>query len=207
MTATGYKKIEDISIGDYVLTHNNKFEKVLHTMKKFSDNINELEIMGSSKFKATDEHPFYVKKTRRKYVDGSRSKTRVFGDPEWVDVKDLEKGHYVGIAINQMSEIPLWKGIESNVNQSTKKEVNNLDLNDRNFWWVIGRYMGDGWTSLHKRKERDNSFIYKTVICCSLDEGDELECALKKVFNYCKVKENNIYKFQITNEELYFYLQ
>ena len=51
----------------------------------------------------------------------------------------------MGSAINQNNIIPEWKGIILNVNQSTTTVKCNLDLTDVNFWYIIGRFLGDGW--------------------------------------------------------------
>ena len=39
MTYEGYKKIKDIKLNDYVLTHKNKFNKVTNIMKNYSNDL------------------------------------------------------------------------------------------------------------------------------------------------------------------------
>lgn len=205
MTTKGYKNIEDIVEGDEVLTHTNNFKKVKLTMKKYTNILNKVKTMACKETFVTPEHPFYV---RKKYF---KNKKRCFGDPEWVRAVDLTKDYYVSIAINNNSNIPQWNGIETRVNNSSvivKNELNKY-MSVKNFWWIVGRYIGDGWTVIHKRKNRNNSYIYKTIICCSKN-GNELNDILEKlegIFNYTVVEDRTAYKVQISNQELYCYLQ
>lgn len=102
--------------------------------------------MGSHEIITTPEHPFYVRNKTRKYINGKS--VRVFGDPEWKDAKDLNKDYYVGIAINTHSIIPKWDGITFKWKDGRKPRITNdisslIDTKD--FWYIIGRYIGDGW--------------------------------------------------------------
>lgn len=149
-TSTGYKFIKDVKIGDYVLTHKNTFQKVLNTMKRKSDNIYNIKIYGIDEIKATSEHPFYIRtKNKLKY-----------SEPQWKDVKDLEKQDFIGIAINNKNELPVWNGIEHTKGQK-KYNVNTLteNFNKENFWWIVGRYLGDGWTRLYTDKKILNIIV------------------------------------------------
>ena len=152
LTKNGYKKIEDIKIGDYVLTHNNKYQQVAKTFCLQTDELIELKITGET-IKVTPNHPFYVR-TRI----GSYPKT--YSQPYWKKAKDLSKEDWIASPVNQESEIPVMV----DVNKTHKGKV--LDLSDKDSWWLIGRYMGDGWTE-SPRKE-----IHKIVICCSKNNNE-----------------------------------
>jgi len=56
MTINGLKEIKDINDGDYVLTHKNKYKRVLqkHEFKNYS------KILNVNNIKVTDNHEFYV---------------------------------------------------------------------------------------------------------------------------------------------------
>ena len=64
MTDKGYKNIEDIKIGDKVLTHKNKFEEVKNTFVKIANELYNIKIMGSENIECTENHPFYVRKRK-----------------------------------------------------------------------------------------------------------------------------------------------
>lgn len=86
-TDKGYKDIKDIVKGDMVLTHKNRFRKVVLPMVTKSDKIYEVNIQGNIKTHVTEEHPYYV----RKMFNNQLSK------PDWVKVKDLSDGDFVGM--------------------------------------------------------------------------------------------------------------
>lgn len=73
-TIDGYKPIEDIEVGDLVLTHNNQYKKVLKTMSRVSDHINHIRANGIADLQITDEHPLYVLRNNNQ---------------QWVKAKDL----------------------------------------------------------------------------------------------------------------------
>lgn len=57
-TKEGFKKIEDIKINDYVLTHKNKFQKVYDVMSKFEDKeFYEIILDNGLVLNITGEHP------------------------------------------------------------------------------------------------------------------------------------------------------
>jgi site-specific DNA-cytosine methylase len=207
MTSKGYVPIEQIRADDSVLTHTNQFKRVVGLMVRTCSNLLELKIMGAESFRVTEEHPFYVREMKRVYSYKKKNRERRWLDPEWIEAKNLTKNHFIGIAINQESKLPDWNGVESLINQSTYSRKCNLDFSNPDLWWIIGRYIGDGWTTLHKRKDRKNSYIYRTVICCAKKEADYLKQQVGKYFNYTFVDERTAVKLQISHEELFSYLQ
>jgi DNA-cytosine methyltransferase len=85
-TNKGYKKIVDITTEDFVLTHKNRYNKVVRTMKRISKKIFEMNFIGSDKQLLTENHPLFIK------------------DKGWVKVKDVQIGDYIGMNINKKSE-------------------------------------------------------------------------------------------------------
>jgi DNA polymerase III alpha subunit/intein/homing endonuclease len=189
LTKNGYKKIEDIKIGDYVLTHNNKYQQVAKTFCLQTDELIELKITGET-IKVTPNHPFYVR-TRI----GSYPKT--YSQPYWKRAKDLNKEDWIASPINQESEIPVMV----DVNKTHKGKV--LDLSDKDSWWLIGRYMGDGWTE-SPRKE-----IHKIVICCSKNNNEyqEIISRIPNHIHYYIEEAETVYKIVIHNKSFFEYLQ
>lgn len=85
-TINGYVAIENIAVGDMVLTHNNRYKKVLRTMNRVSDHIYHIKGAGVSDLRITDEHPLYVLRN---------------GKFEWVKVKDLKTTDMLTYNIHQ----------------------------------------------------------------------------------------------------------
>ena len=182
-TSNGYKRIEDINVGDFVLTHNNNFSQVIKKMKTKTEKIVELKITGE-KIKCTPNHPFYARKKD--------------GDPEWVEAENLTNEYYVGYPIDNNSIIPTF------YQESKTYKDRYIDLNDENLWWIIGRYLGDGWC------ENPRKNYHKVVICCSKKSNQELDEIIKHIPSYLKYKvetARTTYKINFYHKPLFEYLQ
>lgn len=207
MTSEGYKEIQDITTKDYVLTHKNRFQKVVTLMNKYCNSLYNVKVFGAEPFKVTAEHPFYVRRFKRVWDGENKTNKRLFSEPEWVETKDLDKNCYIGIAINQKSELPSWEGYEYKHQNKITKNKNELDFTNENLWWLIGRYLGDGWTRITDRKTKPNSPNYRTMICCAKSELTDITSKLDGLFNYSVAEERTVYKVHIVNKELTLYLQ
>lgn len=203
-TSKGLKKIADIQLGDEVLTHNKRYKPVVDLMTTHTETVYTLKTNASLPVKVTGNHPFYVREMNRrrlrKYKDGIESSVKEFGSPIWKDVSELTVGKdYIGIPINQESVIP-------------NKTHLSLPFDNESFWWVIGRYIGDGWTETYKRSQRNAHWDEdRVIICCSNKTESEKEeiitylSALNFKFRVEKVR--TTYKIHIYKDDLYEYLQ
>ena len=153
LTKDGYKEIQDIQVGEYVLTHTNSWQKVIKTMTNKSNDLVCINCMPSEKIYCTPNHPFYVRKMHRVHNPKTGWSERQFDNPEWVEAKDLSNEYYVGTAINQIEEIPIWNGVNQKKEWEHNTHVNRLQskFESEDFWYVIGRYIGDGWISSNGR--------------------------------------------------------
>ena len=198
LTENGYKKIEDITSEDRVITHTNTFQKVVKPMaKQYIGWMNRIKAMSMDSIECTPEHPFYVRKMERVWDNSIRQYRRQFTSPTWEEAQYLGKRHYVGIAINTKEELPKWKGVRDgrwghdNVsNKLTEQFINN------SFWYLMGRYVGDGW----KKNSHTGNGI---VICCGGRNEQKLIDAITQCdYTYCKVTERTVSKYMISSNEL-----
>ena len=160
MTEKGLKNINEIKEGEKVLTIDNTFHKVIKTMKRTSDDIYNLKVYGSPIIEVTGNHPFYVAKRkaeRNKYYSGNDR--RELTTPTWKDVSDLENGDMIAFAINQNSILP---------------NLSFVDSKNNDFWWCIGRYLGDGWRShtIRKSGKEVGKKIKDIIICCNKNNNE-----------------------------------
>lgn len=200
LTIDGYKNIEDITKEDYVMTHKNRYQKVVSPMINKADHIYEVKTYASEPLLATEEHPFYVRKRGKVWNNERRSYDRVFEEPEWVATKDLTKDYYVGSAINTEEIIPTWTGVSISGAWGHKKETNHLGsmMSNADFWWIVGRYIGDGWVRLDRNT---------TYICCGKTELNEITDVLDRLpFNYNVTEERTTYRVAINIQELAIFL-
>jgi len=107
-TKHGWIKIKDVKIGDYVLTHKNRYQKVLNNNKrkiKQNEKLYELKAVGRPKLYITGKHRLYVanKKINTKHKSIIYKGTKLnknnnyYDKTSWVQVKDLQKNKYGSI--------------------------------------------------------------------------------------------------------------
>ena len=183
LTLEGYKNIEDITTNDYVYTHKGRYRKVMETMINPGKEI--FEISSSymlDTIKATKDHSIFIRQQDGSYV--------------WKEVEKIESTDLMAIPINQNSILPSYK----NINFS-------YDM-----FWLIGRYLGDGWTETVYRKGKNKNWTEsRVIICCDKTTNKELEEITSHIKNagytYYVVEARTSYKIYINNNnELYEYL-
>lgn len=130
LTKNGYKQLNDVKVGDVVLTKSGEWHPVV---KKFDNGIHEtcyVNSFGFKKLHCTLNHKFWVREMYRTYKhlpNGKRENTRRFHNPEFKEVKDITKKDYFGIPVIQ--------------------EEKSFYTDDFEFWYLLGFYIGDGWLS------------------------------------------------------------
>jgi len=87
-TINGLKNIENIKVGERVLTHFNRYKRVKKTMQKiYKEEFYEIKTNDKSII-ATKEHPFYIKE-----VLNNNFLTKA----KWVEIKNITSDCYIGI--------------------------------------------------------------------------------------------------------------
>lgn len=186
-TEKGYKAIKDVSTNDKVMTHNNRFMPVVSNMKR-KEKTCIVNMYNGFPIETTLNHPFFI----RKKIESKTNKIkRCYEDPIWEEIKYAKIGDMLGIAINKEELLP-----ESNY---------NLPFDSKDFWWTIGRYIGDGWT-----EEPKNRSEKRFIICCdknTKEELNEIVRRINKIFNYRFEESRTTYKIHIKNKDLFCYVQ
>ena len=203
LTDSGYKEISNVQVGDYVLTHNNTYEKVIHSECTGEKNIFSINAMCFDKIQCTANHRFYVKTRHRcnTHKNGKPIAYRYFDTPIWKQCKDLTKDDYLGYAINQNSIIPTWDGVDfewtDNRHDRHSNKIGHL-MNNEDFWWVIGRYIADGWC-------RNQGGI---IICCGKQKKGQIESHLEKCeINYCVSETRTTFNYHIPLKEMQIFVK
>ena len=199
-TDKGYKKIVDLVEGDSVLSHDGKFHSVEALMYQGVKPTYKIKTSGMLEVNATDNHKFYV---RKKIVNGNK---RTYTEPEWKTVGEImsdKDGTYMFCSpINTIEEIPVWNGIKVWENQFNQKTVNELDMSDTTLWYLLGRFVGDGWVR-KQWKTGDKRALYSgIVICCTKTETDALKTIIGDKYSYTISHETTTDRFHFTNTEL-----
>ena len=181
ITLEGQKEIQNIKEGDIVLTHKNRWKKVIKTFQ-CQNYTRIIKSLGALNLETTDEHPFYIKDRKDIYIDKKIGKKRFLSEkPRWENAKNLKR-------------------FESYVCTPIVPETEN-DCFSEDFYWLVGRFIGDGWIC---DRYRDGKVIknYSVRICCGYHEKDELEKRMQLIFgnHYCISEERTVIKFIITQK-------
>lgn len=164
LTTHGFKPIENVTTSDYVTTHHSDSQKVLRIGSKLSLDIVRVKGMCVDEILCTPNHPFYV---RGMYQHGHKYQ-RAFREPQWKEAAKLTKSDYLGIPINRACMLPDWDGVTLHYGGRDTFQVNKISemLNSPHFWYILGRYVGDGWT-----REDD---LHKQVIFACSDRNEQM---------------------------------
>lgn len=145
LTTRGLVPIEDIKVGDKVLTHKGRWKKVTHVFGKRLAKTCVLSGHGHQGLETTPEHPFYSKRYEKKYPgkgpDGKRPSTQIRLTGEfWPTAKTLGQKKYRWATPSYVPPLPIpspdYPGIQW----------------DENFFFFLGVYIGDGYTNTNGKE-------------------------------------------------------
>ncbi|WP_135227569.1 DNA cytosine methyltransferase [Deinococcus fonticola] len=184
LTDGGYRPIEDIKVGDMVLTHEGRWRPVQHTMRREGAQLRYIKAGGAPEgLLTTDEHPFYVRQQGRAWNNDRRSYDRTFGLPEWRDAEDVVPGRDL-------------------VGQVLPAEDKASEYSEAH-WWLVGRYLADGWRT--DTKGYDGGSV---VVCAGASKAAELERRIIEAgFTPRAHRERTVTKFHIFSNDLYHFLK
>jgi len=139
----GEKRIEEISIGDEVLTHMGRFRKVYHINRRpYHGRIYRIRYYGDSarELHVTEEHPLLV-------VPRQRRKMRNVDYPlVWKCASDVRVGDYLAIPIHQPEKESVAAGITIpfGVGRHTPIERHVNFPQEPDFYRLLGYYFSEG---------------------------------------------------------------
>lgn len=149
-TAEGQQPIEEVSPGTLVLTHKGRWRRVTDGGLTGYSRLVTVKGHGAA-LTATPEH----KVLSSEIAAFERGRKQKLGAPEWT-----EASHLVGrawAAPSVVAEAPDTPELPTALN-----------------WWIVGRWLGDGWTEGANSRSRPS----RVSICCAHDEADDLESVL-----------------------------
>ena len=160
LTARGFSPIEDVQIGDEVLTHRSRWMPVTGVMETHKDTV-AITGQGHRSLEVSGKHPFYVRHQTQKWNNPKRDYDRqILDEPEWVEAENLSQATYRWATPVRVDPLPVPSIMGGN---------NRTVEFTPEFWWAVGRWLGDGSVRI---REGASSEI---TICCGKKEVDELE--------------------------------
>lgn len=186
LTSDGYIPIEDISIGDNVLTHTGRWKKVTAVGSHKSETV----ILRGNHYglECTPNHPIYsatVGKDYSRKEDGHRNNKLVLkNERSWVAAGAM-KGKYWGVP-RRIEQLPFDIPVSTNAKENDMPEMNT------DFWYFVGRWVGDGWVRNGQRSGRPDGQRFSTIyLCGGFDEEDELVDTVSKITEHYSVERGN----------------
>lgn len=153
LTEHGYVNIQNLKVGDSVLTHKGQFKSVTETtVRKYIGDFYQLEFpMGIKSFICTSEHPILISSKHTKWNNDIRGYSSWFDELQFIEAKDIVFNKYKKrTESDSFSVFPL----------QFLKESNNSDI-DLTLMEFLGFYLAEGWYSKQKRKDgRQRHEIY-----------------------------------------------
>ncbi|WP_140489873.1 DNA methyltransferase [Bifidobacterium sp. UTBIF-68] len=120
LTATGYKPIEQVKVGELVLTHRNRWRPVEQVQCTGVREVVKVKAQGVPGLTLTPDHKLWAKQVTMVSQIGNRAASV---EPDWLEAKDCG-GSYVN-----MKDLP---GLPVAENPDTE------------LWWMVGRWIADG---------------------------------------------------------------
>lgn len=136
-TDAGFIPIENVSVGDMVLTHHGRFRRVMRIGNKIAPTI---KVTGHGHFGmvTTANHPFWARRKIGKStrVDGKPVRLSKVTEPGWVRAGNLRHYHWGCVSAWPSMPVPevMVFGREKPVNISAEALMT-----------LAGAYLGDGW--------------------------------------------------------------
>ena len=154
-TLQGEKRIEQVGVGDEVLTHLGRYRKVYHTNRRpYHGNIYTICYFGDSarKLRVTQEHPLLVVPRQKRNM---RNKTFA---PVWMKASDVRQGDYLAVPVSQPEREYDLAGVNILLGRGRHAPVNR-HVNfpqEPDFYRLLGYYYSEG----HVDNDHYLSFSY-----------------------------------------------
>lgn len=192
LSSKGYVPIEGINVGDKVLTHTGKWQKVTAVGSHESDTL----ILKGRHYglECTPNHPIYsakiVKHCRHRGVD-----YEITERGEWVAAESMAGRCWA--TPNRVEPLPIPMPSHYTAKCKEMPEMNE------NFWYFVGRWLGDGWVRNDQRCNRPKGQTFGMVcVCDGYDKKDELVAAVAKVFDRFSVHDERTAVHIKTNSKI-----
>ena len=144
---SGYKRIDQIAVGDEVKTHTGMYRPVSKAMRTKNQEVVRLKVSGAEDIICTPNHPLYI--MEKVYANAGKKQGRSFTEPRWEAAGNLTDRCMVAYKLDEPT-LP--------DNFITQDEA-----------WALGRYMADGSVDLNRGTPR----IFISVGNAKLEEARE----------------------------------
>ena len=169
----GLVPIDGVVVGDEVLTHAGRYRRVRRVGSRKASTV-VVKGQGHEGLEATREHPILSRSFRRagweRDEDGKAHPHREWSEPEWTPAEKMFHRFWA-----QPASFPPC-GVPPITKEPGERIVPELS---RAFWWMIGAYVGNGWTRAGQRSGRpEGQENGNVIICAGPHKADAMESSL-----------------------------
>ena len=147
LTDKGYKSVETVDFNDKLVSKDGQYVKIINLQRyqKYLEPIYKVRVSHSiSTTTFTQEHPLYISKQA---VDSKGRINDTKFNFSFKRMKEVSEGDWIKypnvyLKENNFDILQLWDDSNCRIDRRT-----NNPLNDKEFWWFVGLWLGDGWCS------------------------------------------------------------
>jgi DNA (cytosine-5)-methyltransferase 1 len=155
----GQVPIEEIEVGEHVLTHAGNWRKVVRVQSRTADTV-VVKGQGHSGIEVTPNHRFWARSSRRVWQNPLRDYRRQYDEPAWARVDALAESESLWATPTKIDHRAApWRPLPASLGSNPIRAA-----------WILGRWLGDGSLSFGRNHE--------VTISCSYDESSELGSVL-----------------------------
>ncbi len=188
LTESGYRPIEDIKVGDFVMTHRGRLRKVSAVGKKMAENIVEVKCATAPLIRCTADHKFWTpvnphRDNRRHSVTYGKT---LFDGMEFRPVSEIGSGGFAA----------RLREYENAIKPGIPKPYR---LTERDVCELAGWYVGDGHCAGFSAKK------HKKVLILSLnaEKVETFRARFADRLNYCVTPHTQgVFRVQVSNATL-----
>lgn len=180
LTDKGYKSVETVDFNDKLVSKDGQYVKIINLQRyqKYLEPIYKVRVSHSiSTTTFTQEHPLYVSKQA---VDSKGRINDTKFNFSFKRMKEVNEGDWIKypnvyLKENDFNILTLWDDGGHRID----RRINN-PLNNKEFWWFIGLWLGDGWCS----GKHDVSVIFNRKETEYISKFQELKVLFNRSFYY-----------------------
>lgn len=150
LTDKGMMNIEDITMSEKLISKDGNFVDIYSLERYYLENAPNFEVKVSNTFRTTtftEEHPIFINGNGLKPYQINSNTEFAFKEVKHLKVGDWIKvpNFYRNNVNEELDFNQYWEETDVRIDRKVDSPLNNAD-----FWWLVGCYLGDGWVTGNK---------------------------------------------------------
>lgn len=213
ITDKGLMNVEDVSFSENLINKDGEKVNIVNLQRYLKNNTDVYSIRVSNtirKTKFTGEHPLYV--YDREIKASGKNESFNFSNFGFKEARNVKVGNWIKYPnlYDRESDLDidlLWEDevrCDFTINSPMKKS---------DFWWLVGLFLGDGWTQIRKRSykvffainKKEEEYVHKLIDTCKRLFNREVVIRERNNCFECSICSKTLVKFLNKNFGKYAY--